>query len=55
MSLKFIKLICVVESRSSTSEMLPSRSSRKESSYSVDDNDVFTSNELKKNNDSPSK
>ena len=44
----------VVESRSSASEMIPSHSSRKDSTYSIGDTDVFTSSELKKNNDSPS-
>ena len=47
--------MCIAESRSSTSEMLPSHSSRKESTYSVNDDDVFSTNELKKNNDVASK
>ena len=38
--------ICVTESRSSASEMLPTQSIRKGSTYSTDD-DVFSSNALK--------
>ena len=46
--------MCVTESHNSTSEMLPTQSYHKESSYSVDD-DVFSSNVSKNNENAPGK
>ena len=46
--------MCVTESHNSTSEMLPTHLYHKESSYSVDD-DVFSSNASKNNENAPGK
>ena len=46
--------MCVTESHNSASEMLPTHLYHKESSYSVDD-DVFSSNASKNNENAPGK